>query len=217
MPHDDDERRAAMVERHVAARGITSPRLLEALRRVPRERFVDRDLAERAFEDAPLPIGEQQTISQPYVVAVMIDALDLEGHERVLEVGTGSGYAAAILAELAAEVHTIERHATLADAARARLTALGHTDVHVHVGDGTRGWPAAAPYDAIVVAAGGPAVPRSLCDQLAVGGRLVIPVGARDTQRLVRITRRDAERLERDDLGGVMFVPLVGEEGWDVG
>src|SRR6185369_13905539 len=183
--------REQMVRRHIAARGIHDPAILEAMRTVPREAFLPAELAESAYEDVPLPIAEGQTISQPYIVALMTAALELHRDDRVLEVGTGSGYAAAILGRLAHDVYTIERHAELADAATARLLELGFRNVHVLHGDGTLGWPAQAPYDAIVVTAGGPNIPDALVDQLAPGGRLVIPVGEdRSLQSLVRVTRK---------------------------
>lgn len=204
-----------MVERHLVPRGVRDPRVLGAMREVPREAFIADELAEFAYEDAPLPIEAAQTISQPYIVALMAAALELEPRHRVLEVGTGSGYAAAVLSRIAGDVYTIERHGELAEVARTRLEALGYANVHVRHGDGTLGWAEHGPYDAIVVAAGGPQVPDALLAQLAVGGRLVIPVG--DTpreQRLVRVRRVAAETYEREDLGGVRFVPLVGEAGW---
>jgi len=204
-----------MVEHQLVSRGIRDARVLTAMRTVPREAFVPGALAEFAYEDAPLPIEAAQTISQPYIVALMTAALELRPHERVLEVGTGSGYAAAILSRVAGEVYTIERHAELAEAAARRLDALGYANVHVEHGDGTLGWREHAPYDAIVVAAGGPQVPETLLAQLAVGGRLVIPIGEtpRD-QRLPRVRRVGPETFERDDLGGVRFVPLIGAGGW---
>jgi protein-L-isoaspartate(D-aspartate) O-methyltransferase len=209
------EERRRMVEDQIAARGVTDARVLEAMRQVPREAFVPDHLARRACEDGPLPIGEGQTISQPYIVAVMTEALRLGAGNRVLEIGTGSGYGAAVLATLAAEVYTIERLARLAAAARQRLRDLGYANVHVLAGDGSRGWPEHAPYDAIVVTAGGPEVPPSLLRQLAVGGRLVMPVGpTMRHQRLVRIVRAAQERVERDELEEVAFVPLIGAEGW---
>lgn len=209
-----------MVESQLAARGITDPRVLAAMGAVPRERFLSPILAPRAYDDGPLPIGEEQTISQPYIVALMAQALGLAGGERVLEIGAGSGYAAAILGEIAGEVVTVERHPTLARKASRRLTDLGYANVEVVVGDGSRGWPARAPYDAIVVAAGAPAVPASLAEQLAEGGRLVIPVGRdRSLQELLRVTRLPAAEggggLREERLGGVRFVPLVGDEGWN--
>lgn len=205
--------REEMVTRQLAHRGIADAQVLAAFRRVPREAFVDRHLAAHAYEDNPLPIGEGQTISQPYVVALMTEAARVRPGARVLDVGTGSGYAAAILAELAQEVVTIERHATLAERARERLKALGYANIEVLHGDGTRGVPARAPYDAILVAAGAPVVPASLKAQLAEGGRLVIPVSVNDHQDLIVVTRR-GDAYEEENLGGVRFVPLVGEEGW---
>jgi protein-L-isoaspartate(D-aspartate) O-methyltransferase len=174
---------------------------------------VEPKLQRYAYEDNPLPIGEGQTISQPYVVALMTEAARVGPGARVVDVGTGSGYAAAILAQLAREVVTIERHGALADRARETLKGLGYANVEVIEGDGTRGVPARAPYDAILVAAGAPVVPASLKEQLADGGRLVIPVGANGYQDLMVITRRGGD-YERENLGGVRFVPLVGEEGW---
>lgn len=212
-----ERERAEMVDLHLARRGITDPRLLQAFRDVPREEYVPQRLAEFAYEDSPLPIAEGQTISQPYIVAAMVDALMLRGGERVLEVGTGSGYAAAILARVAREVITIERHASLADEARARLERLGVTNVTVLCGDGTLGAPEHAPFDAIVAAAGGPRVPDALVAQLAPEGRLVMPVGSTlEEQELVRVTRMGAE-LRTESLGEVRFVPLVGEQGWPDG
>jgi protein-L-isoaspartate(D-aspartate) O-methyltransferase len=204
-----------MVDRQIAARGVADERVLEAMRRAPREAFVPPELRDFAYEDRPLPIGEGQTISQPYIVALMCEALELPGAARVLEIGTGSGYAAAVLAELAAEVVTIERHRTLADRARELLTELGYDNVEVICADGTRGWPPRAPYDGIVVAAGGPEVPASLREQLAVGGRLIIPVGPVRLQRLVRVTRTGQREWREEELGEVRFVPLVGAEGWE--
>ncbi len=207
--------RAAMVERQLVARGIRSEAVLAAMRDVPREAFIAGELAEFAYEDAPLPIEAAQTISQPFIVAAMTAALELAPHHRVLEVGTGSGYAAAILSRVAAEVYTIERHEELAAAAERRLAALGYDNVHVRHGDGTLGWPEHAPYDAIVVAAGGPDVPEPLLAQLAAGGRLVIPIGPTvREQELVRVRRTGDGTYERENLGGVRFVPLIGAEGW---
>ena len=214
MP-DASARRRTMVERQIAARGITDERVLAAMARVPREAFLPEEMAEFAYEDTPLPIEADQTISQPFIVALMCEALELGPDARVLEVGTGSGYAAAVLAELAREVYTVERHEVLAALARRRLAGLGYANVHVLHGDGSRGWPEHAPYDGIVVAAGGPAVPPPLREQLAVGGRLVIPVGEEvHLQELVRVRRRSATEYATEHLGGVRFVPLVGEHGW---
>jgi len=217
MRVDYASRRDRMVRLQLARRGIRDPKVTRAMTRVPREKFVPEELAEFAYDDTPLPLPENQTISQPYVVALMTEALELDDDDRVLEIGTGSGYSAAVLAEIAAEVFTIERHPSLADAARARLEALGYDNVHVRCGDGTLGWPEEAPFDAIVVTAGGPAVPRSLREQLAQGGRLVIPVGVERVQRLLRIRRTDEDRYDEEDLGPVLFVPLIGEEGWPAG
>ncbi|HET7191927.1 MAG TPA: protein-L-isoaspartate(D-aspartate) O-methyltransferase [Pseudolabrys sp.] len=207
--------RDEMVEKAIFARGVRSRLVLDAMRSVPRESFLAMKLREFAYEDAPLPIEEGQTISQPYIVAFMTEALALRGGEKVLEIGTGSGYAAAVLSEIAADVYTIERHGPLAERAAATLADLGYVNVHVLHGDGTRGWPAHAPFDAIVVAAGGPTVPESLKEQLKIGGRLVIPVGADlRAQELVRVTRISQDEYRREDLADVRFVPLLGEEGW---
>jgi protein-L-isoaspartate(D-aspartate) O-methyltransferase len=188
--------------------------VLQAFARVPREEFVPDDLKEHAYDDAPLPIGNGQTISQPYVVAMTVQALLLKGPEHVLEIGAGSGYAAAILGTMVREVDTIERLEDLAATATSRLERLGFTNVHVHHADGTLGWPANAPYEAIAVAAGAPRPPQALLEQLAVGGRMVIPHGLAEYQRLVRITRKSATTFIEEDLGDVRFVPLVGEQGW---
>lgn len=207
--------RQRMVERHLIGRGIRDPAVLEGMRTVPREAFVAAELAEFAYEDAPLPIEAGQTISQPYMVASMAAALELRPSDRVLEVGTGSGYAAAVLSRIAREVYTVERHEELALAASRRLARLGYTNVHVQHGDGTLGWAEHAPYDAIVVAAGGPDVPKALLDQLAPGGRLVIPIGETPREQdLVRVRRHQDGTFDRDDLGAVRFVPLIGAEGW---
>ena len=213
--HDFATRRQEMVDRQIAARGVRDRRVLEAMEAVPREAFVPEWLAGAAYDDGPLPIGEAQTISQPYVVALMAAALEIGPDDRVLEIGAGSGYAAAVLARLAATVWTVERHASLAREARERLARLGYSNVHVVEGDGTLGWPVSAPYDAIVVAAGGPEVPRALLDQLARDGRLVIPIGPDPrTQSLVRMRRRADGAYTRENLGDVRFVPLIGAQGW---
>jgi protein-L-isoaspartate(D-aspartate) O-methyltransferase len=208
-------RRAAMVREQIEARGVCDARVLQAMRELPRERFVRPGWEAEAYDDNPLPIAAGQTISQPYIVAFMSEALQLRGGERVLEIGTGSGYAAAVLGRLAKEVHTVERHAVLADGAAAVLAALGVDNVQVHTADGTLGWPAAAPYDAIVVTAAGPEVPAALLAQLAVGGRLVMPVGEREgAQWLLRLTRVNEHETRREELMGVRFVPLTGAQGW---
>jgi protein-L-isoaspartate(D-aspartate) O-methyltransferase len=205
---------AGWIEEQLVARGISDTRVLDAMRRVPREEFVPAAARWEAYADRALPIGGGLTISQPYMVAVMSESLRLTGSERVLDVGTGSGYQAAILAELAREVVTIERVPDLADAARQRLAALGYANIEVIVGDGTVGVEARAPYDAILVAAGAPRAPKALKDQLsAAGGRLVIPIGPAEQQRLVVITR-DGDRFSESAGTGCVFVPLVGEQGW---
>ncbi|RJF75808.1 protein-L-isoaspartate(D-aspartate) O-methyltransferase [Rhodopseudomonas palustris] len=209
------ERRARMVETQICARGVQDPRVLAAMARVPREAFVPELTRQLAYDDSPLPIGCDQTISQPYIVAVMIEALQLKGGERVLEIGAGSGYAAAVLAEIAGTVVTIERVAALAERARTTLADLSIRNVEVREGDGSRGCRERAPFDAIVVAAGGPQVPDSLKAQLATGGRLVMPVGADQlTQKLVRVTRAADGQFVTEDLTDVRFVPLIGAEGW---
>jgi protein-L-isoaspartate(D-aspartate) O-methyltransferase len=204
-----------LVHRQIKRRGISDPAVLAAVESVPREAFLPPELAEFAYLDRALPIEKGQTISQPYVVALMTAALQLQPQDRVLEVGTGSGYAAAILARIARQVYTIERHAELADRAARSLREHGFDNVDVLHGDGTLGWPEHAPFDAIVVAAGGPEIPRALLDQLAIGGRLVIPVGEeRNLQSLVRITRTGPDDYDREELCDVRFVPLVGIQGW---
>jgi protein-L-isoaspartate(D-aspartate) O-methyltransferase len=207
--------RREMVEKAIVARGVRSELVLGAMRSVPREAFLPHQLREFASAGSPLPIEEGQTISQPYIVAFMTEALALQGGERVLEIGTGSGYAAAILAEIAGDVYTIERIGQLAEKAASTLADLGYDNVHVLHGDGTKGWPEHAPYDGIIVAAGGPKIPESLKEQLKIGGRLVIPVG-RDPkiQELVRVTRISENEYRREDLADVRFVPLIGHEGW---
>jgi protein-L-isoaspartate(D-aspartate) O-methyltransferase len=213
--HHLDRKRREMVECQIAGRGIRSERVLDAMGKVRREGFVPSYLGEFAYDDTALPIEEEQTISQPYIVAYMIEALNLDGAERVLEIGTGSGYAAAVLGEIAREVFTIERHPGLAKGAETRLAEEGYKNVHVRCGDGTLGWPEQAPFEAIVVAAGGPTVPEMLREQLEIGGRLVIPVGETvGRQSLIKIIRVSESEYRTEDLGGVRFVPLIGEEGW---
>ena len=209
------EARQLMVENQIRHRGITDPLVLTAMGKVPRHRFVPKHLWEQAYNDYPLPIGEDQTISQPYIVALMTKALELAGVDKVLELGTGSGYQAAILAELAAEVFTIERLPSLARQAEEVLTALGYSNIQIRVSDGTLGWPEEAPFDAILVTAGSPQVPPPLVEQLAMGGRLVIPIGDRYTQTLTRL-RLSPEGLKQEYLGGCRFVKLIGKHGWEV-
>jgi protein-L-isoaspartate(D-aspartate) O-methyltransferase len=203
--------RERMVQRQLRARGVEDERVLDAFREVPREFFVAPGLEDSAYTDAPMPIGESQTISQPFVVALMVEALQVRKGNRVLEVGAGSGYAAAILSRLASEVYAIERHPSLAREARERIEQLGYENVKLRAGDGTLGWPEAAPFDAILVSAGGPDVPPALLDQLAPGGRMVIPVGTSREQELVRITKSADGRLRTESLGPVVFVPLIRE------
>lgn len=207
--------RARMVERDLLARGIVDARILAAFGDVPRERFVDPDFATLAYSDRPLPIGFGQTISQPYIVALMVEAARIGSSDRVLEVGAGSGYAAAVISRIADRVIGIERHPELADQSRERLARLGYSNVEIVEGDGTLGWSKGAPFDAILAAASGREVPPSLVDQLAPGGRLVMPIGASgDVQRLLLVTKSAAGRTDRRDLGAVRFVPLIGAEGW---
>ncbi len=210
--------RLRMVHDQIAARGVRNPAVLDAMRRVPRESFLPEELAEFAYQDTPLPIKAGQTISQPYIVALMIESVEPRATDRALEIGTGSGYAAAVLSEVVDEVYTIERHEQLAKLAARFLDSQGYSNVKVLNGDGTLGWSEHAPYDVIIVTAGGPQVPKPLLAQLAIGGRLIIPVG--DTsrlQRLVRVTRKSQDEFEDEDLGEVQFVPLIGAEGWDAG
>jgi len=212
------DKRLRMVRDQIAARGVRNPAVLEAMRRVPREAFLPDELAEFAYQDTPLPIEADQTISQPYIVALMIESVEPRASDRALEIGTGSGYAAAVLSKVVSEVYTIERHEQLAKLATRRLHSLGYSNVKVLNGDGTLGWPEHAPYDVIIVTAGGPQVPKALLQQLAIGGRLIIPIG--DTsrlQRLIRVTRSSQHRFDDEDLGEVQFVPLIGAEGWDAG
>jgi len=205
-----------MVDTQIQARGITNPRLLEAMSKIPRHFFVEEALTDQAYNDNPLPIGELQTISQPYMVALMTDALDLKGRERVLEIGTGSGYQTALLAELADQVFSIERIASLANNARRILDHLGYYNVAIRVGDGTYGWKEEAPFDAILVTAGAPEIPQPLIEQLEIGGRLVLPVGGRSIQDLIKVTRQseDIHDVKKENLGGCRFVDLIGEYGW---
>jgi protein-L-isoaspartate(D-aspartate) O-methyltransferase len=204
-----------MVERYIAAYGVRDELVLGAMDKVPRELFLPKEFREFAYEDSPLPIGDEQTISQPYIVAFMAEALMLKGGEKILEIGAGSGYGAAVLAEIAAEVYTVERLRKLAERAAATLAKLGYRNVHVLHGDGSRGWPQHAPYDGIAVAAGAPQIPESLKEQLKIGGRLVIPVGPdQRAQELIRIVRVSQSEYRTENIGDVRFVPLIGVEGW---
>ena len=205
--------REQMVETQIARRGIADPRVLEAMRQVPRHRFVPQHLLSAAYADCALPIGKGQTISQPYIVALMTEALELKGHERALEIGTGSGYQAAILSKLVQEIYTIERHAVLAERAGELLIDLGCHNVHLRVADGTAGWPEVAPFEAIIITAAAPEVPQPLLDQLADGGRLVAPVGPSGFQNLICV-RKKGRRTTTQHLVPVAFVPLIGEYGW---
>ncbi len=212
---DFTDARERMVETQIAARGVRNPAILAAMRLTPRENFVDPEQRAYAFQDRPLGIGERQTISQPYIVALMIAAAGVKPGERVLEIGTGSGYAAAVVSRIAAHVYTVERHASLAETARRRFGELRFDNIETRVGDGTLGWPEAAPFDAILVAASGPDVPEALKRQLGRGGRLVMPVGVEaGRQDLLKLTRKGDEDYEVERLGPVAFVPLIGEQGW---
>jgi protein-L-isoaspartate(D-aspartate) O-methyltransferase len=205
-----------MVDGQLRSRGIVDPRVLKAMGKIPRHLFIDEGLAEQAYNDNPLPIDSGQTISQPYMVALMSEAMELMGKEKVLEIGAGSGYQTAILAELAERVFSIERIAALAARARKVLESLNYYNVAIRVGDGTYGWREESPFSAIMVAAGAPRIPKLLIEQLAVGGRMVIPVGNRSSQVLLKLTRlsEDPEDIKQEDLGGCRFVDLIGEYGW---
>jgi protein-L-isoaspartate(D-aspartate) O-methyltransferase len=211
------KQRIKMVDSQIRSRAIKDERLLKVMEKVPRHLFVDEGLIEQAYNDNPLPIGESQTISQPYIVALMTESLELNGKDKVLEIGTGSGYQTAILAELAASVFSIERVATLAGRARRLLDHLNYYNVAIRVGDGTYGWREEAPFDAIIVTAGAPEVPKLLLEQLAVGGKLVLPVGSHSSQTLRKITRlsEDLNDVKEENLGGCRFVDLIGDYGWE--
>jgi protein-L-isoaspartate(D-aspartate) O-methyltransferase len=207
------EQRATMVRHQIAARGIRDPRVLDAMVAVPRHLFVPQEHIQEAYDDHPLPIGHGQTISQPYMVALMTEALELKGDEKVLEIGTGSGYQAAILALIAREVYTVERIRELYLLAKERILGLGFKNIFFKLYDGTLGWEEHSPYDAILVTAGAPSVPQPLLNQLKDGGRLVIPVGERHDQELIKITKRGFRDV-RENLGGCRFVDLIGVHGW---
>lgn len=210
---DFEAERKRMVDEQIVRRGLTEPRLLAAMLAVPRHEFVPAEYLDYAYDDGPLPIGSGQTISQPYIVALMTHLLELRGGERVLEVGSGSGYQAAVLARMAAEVHTVELLPELAEQARASLSRLGLDNVHCHLSDGSLGWSESAPYEGILVAASAPDVPLPLQEQLTDGGRLVLPLGGRFSQELLVVTRR-GEKYERQTVLSVAFVPLRGAHGW---
>lgn len=205
-----------MVDSQLRTRGIHDPRVLKAMEKVPRHLFVEEALQDQAYNDSPLPIGENQTISQPYMVALMTEALELTGQEKILELGTGSGYQTAILAELADRVFSIERIAFLAARARKVLDSLNYFNVAIRVGDGTYGWREEAPFDGIIITAGAPDAPKILLEQLTVGGKLIIPVGSRYSQNLMKIQRlsEDVNDIRKEDLGSCRFVNLIGEHGW---
>jgi len=206
--------RQKMLDSQIRARNVRDARVLEAIRKVPRHLFVEEALRDRAYLDKALPIGEKQTISQPFMVAAMSEALELSGSERALEIGTGSGYQTAVLSELCQSVFSVERIASFVPIARQRLEGLGRYNVLIKVGDGTIGWSEHAPYDAILVTAAAPGLPRPLAEQLAVGGRLVVPIGPEDSQSLMRI-RRDEEGFHEEALGECRFVKLIGRHGWE--
>lgn len=212
-PEDLIQARLQMVAQQIKGRGIVDVRVLGAMSEIPRQLFISADLLPGAYDDHPLPIGHGQTISQPYIVALMTSLLKLKGNEKVLEIGTGSGYQAALLGKLAAQVHTVERIPELVEAANASLSQLGMDNVHVHLGDGSLGWPAEAPYDGILVSAASPEVPACLPEQLGPGGKLVIPVGARWRQML-QVWEMHGNKLEKKEILPVVFVPLRGEKGW---
>jgi protein-L-isoaspartate(D-aspartate) O-methyltransferase len=214
MATDYAPARKRMVEEQLVSRGINDPRVLRAMANVPRHLFLESEFWDRAYEDHPLPIGADQTISQPYMVALMVEALELKGTERVLEVGSGSGYAAAVLGELCAEVFTVEAVEELALKARALLSSLGYRNVSVLSGDGTLGWEEHAPYDAAIISAAAPCIPRPLLEQLKIPGRLVFPMGEKELQTLVRI-RKDAAGIREEYLGECLFVQLKGRYGWE--
>jgi protein-L-isoaspartate(D-aspartate) O-methyltransferase len=211
---DFPKARLKMVEDQIVSRGIRDPRVISAMKKVPRHLFVEEALQGQAYSDHPLPIGEKQTISQPSMVALMTEALQLKGKEKVLEVGAGSGYQTAILAELSEKVSSIERIRALAIRARQLLYDLGYLNFEIKISDGTYGWTEEAPFDAIIVTAGAPDIPQPLLDQLATGGRLVVPVGDAYVQDLVRVTKT-TEGTKKEDLGGCRFVKLIGKYGWE--
>ncbi|ADL12835.1 protein-L-isoaspartate(D-aspartate) O-methyltransferase [Acetohalobium arabaticum] len=223
MLFQDNERyqamkRERMVKEQLQPKGIRHQATVESMLTVPRHKFVSERFQDMAYQDTALPIDKEQTISQPYIVGLMTEALQPSSGDKVLEIGTGSGYAAAVLAEIVDEVYTVERHQDLAQQAEDRFELLGYENIRLRVGDGTKGWVEYAPYDGITIAAGAPVVPESLADQLVTGGRLVIPVGRKEgVQELMLLKKKADGKLARSSLGQVRFVPLVGEEGWNKG
>jgi protein-L-isoaspartate(D-aspartate) O-methyltransferase len=214
MIPDFDAMKKAMVEEQLIPRGISDKRVLEAFRKVPRHEFVPKELWQNAYNDYPLPIGENQTISQPYMVALMTQVLNIGGGEKILEVGTGSGYQAAILAEFVKDVYSIERFQKLADAASDVFKRLGYKNIKIKVGDGTVGWEEQAPYDGIVVTAGAPGIPESLLKQLKDGGRMIIPIGSDGFGQVLTLVEKIGKAIRTSEICGCMFVPLIGKEGW---
>ncbi|MBP8745927.1 MAG: protein-L-isoaspartate(D-aspartate) O-methyltransferase [Syntrophorhabdus sp.] len=214
MFNEYTSKRQKMVETQLIPRGIKDPRVIEAMRKVPRHLFLDEALWPEAYEDHPLPIGEKQTISQPFIVAIMTEALQLKGREKILEVGTGSGYQAAILAELADQVYSIERLPSIAKRARKILDQLKYSNIVITIGDGTLGWKEHSPYDGIIVTAASPYAPNTLLEQLTIGGRLIIPLGDEFTQDLTLYIKETKDNYNKESYGGCRFVKLIGEKGW---
>jgi protein-L-isoaspartate(D-aspartate) O-methyltransferase len=206
-------KKRSMIDSQLKSRGISSLEVLRAMSVVPREKFVSSEFIEAAYNDGPLSIGSGQTISQPYMVAMMTEALMLRKNDKVLEIGTGSGYQAAVLQEIAANIYSVERISALAENAKALLVSLGYSDIAIKVGDGTLGWPEEAPFDAIIVTSGSPSVPETLMSQLTNNGRMIIPVGSMTHQRIIRITRTEGN-FNKEELLSCVFVPLIGEHGW---
>ena len=215
MELDFGAMRNAMVEEQLVSRGISDKKILDAFRKVPRHEFVPKDFLQSAYNDYPLPIGENQTISQPYMVALMTKVLNLKDSEKVLEIGTGSGYQAAILAELVKEVYSVERFQHLADTAGSALARLGYKNVKIKTGDGTLGWDEFAPYDEMIVTAGAPGIPEALVRQLKDGGRIVIPIGSGGFGQILTLVEKIGKTIRTSEICACMFVPLIGKEGWD--
>jgi len=211
---DFNAMRNAMVDEQLIVRSISSEKVLDAFRKVPRHEFVDKDLLRNAYSDYPLPIGDGQTISQPYIVALMTQSLNLKGDEKVLEIGTGSGYQTAILAQIAREIYSVERFKNLADTAGSTLEKIGYRNVKIKIGDGTLGWEEFAPYDGIIVTAGAPEIPQSLTRQLKDGGRMIIPIGSGGFGQILTLIEKIGKDIRTSEICGCMFVPLIGKEGW---